>query len=131
MQITNKFNDNNLNLRVILNWIDWKRLVNGEIIGDRYNGESKIAFYNLNRFRGVPEFVDREHAVLNRSSLDIDVFIPECVLQDCRIVASKFSRALKNLTGLIDDNPLEIALRVEYPGSLKVIDVPAYSYGDS
>ena len=121
------------NIEVILNWEDWERLESGISIGNRYDGENKLLIHRTHQFNPndyesrTISFQQREYAKFDRRTMDIDVYIPHGVLRDARVSASKFSKKLGNLK-IIPDSEFrkDMKIRVLYPGSLKVIDIPAY-----
>src|SRR3989344_1917573 len=121
------------NIEVIISWEDWERLERGETIGDRYNGENKLLVHRIHPFN-PDDYESRmtslqriEYAELDRRTMDIDVYIPHGVLRDVRISASRFSERLGNLKIIPDSEFCEnMGIKVSYPGSLKVLDIPAY-----
>lgn len=123
-----------LQLEVILDFDDFKRLDRGEIIGDRYEAENKLIIHMIHPCGHSWESIQasskkREYAELNRYTEDIDIYIPQGVLRDSRISASRFIPGLNfQITPWELGDPFADAhIRMVYPGSLKIIDLsPTY-----
>ncbi|MBS3081049.1 hypothetical protein J4221_06245 [Candidatus Pacearchaeota archaeon] len=121
------------NIEVIISWEDWERLEKGETIGDRYDGENKLLVHRTHPFNSgdyeskIKSFQQKEYAEFDRTTMDIDVYIPHGVLRDVRVSASRFSERLGNLKIIPDSEFCEnMEIKVLYPRSLKVLDIPAY-----
>ena len=118
-------------LDIILSFNDLERLDRDETIGDRYNGQDKLLVHRVYPCDSMVEsrqasLKKREYAMLNRETMDIDIYVPHGVLRDARIVASHFSQALFNLQILpweMGDPWTDAHIRLEYPGSIKIIDI--------
>jgi len=122
-----------LNIEAILDWQDFERLEQGNVIGDRYDAENKLLIqmsYPFNPHDSESRqksFQKKESAEFNRTTMDIEVFIPQGVLRDARVVASNFSEKLGNLKITPSSEYCAgMKIRVVYPGSLKVIDIPDF-----
>ncbi len=119
-----------LQLEVILSWQDWERLDKGEVIGDRYDAENKLIIHMIHPCGHSWEsrsasLKQREYAKLDRETQDIDIYVPQGVLRDSRISASRFSQGLnfRIKPFALGDPYADANIKLIYPGSLKVIDL--------
>ncbi|MGV8152497.1 MAG: hypothetical protein ACP5OG_05440 [Candidatus Nanoarchaeia archaeon] len=112
-------NTRKFNINITLNWEEINILNNGGIIGDRYNGESKIEIQKVTN--------QKPYAKLNRQSLDFMVFVSQEALKDCRIIYSVYNKKLGNLyMPNIPGDRLNPKIKINYPGSLQIIDITKY-----
>jgi hypothetical protein len=121
------------NIEVILSWEDWERLDRGETIEGRYDSENKLLIHRIYPFDPTDSYSrlnslqQQEYAEFNRVSGDIDIYIPHGVLRDVRISASRFNKKIGNLRITPNSDFCEgMDIRVSYPGSLKVVDIPRF-----
>ena len=102
-----------------LNWDDWGILTKGGEIGTRYDGENKLLIRMSENGKSYAEF--------DRRIMDIFVYVSERVLRDVRCPYSVFNLELGNLNIFPTlDSCEDMDLRIYYPGSLKVLDVPCF-----
>jgi hypothetical protein len=120
-----------LNIEVGLSWEDWGILERGGIIGGRYDAENKVLIHRTHPFdpndygSKLESLKQREYAELDRVTMDIEIYIPHGVLRDARISASRFNETIGNLVIIPKSEFCEGAdIRVSYPGSLRVLDIP-------
>ena len=121
------------NLEIIISWEDWKNLDKGSVVKfryydwngylhmihpcDPYNPESKLA-----------SLKKKDYGEVNRKTAEINIYLPHGVLRHSFISASRLSTKFGNLKVIPNSRgkPWDGAfIRVEYPGSFKVIDIPA------
>jgi hypothetical protein len=75
----------------------------------------------------IKSLQQREYAKFDRTTSDIDVYIPQGVLRDARVSASRFSAKLGNLEIIPESGFCEnMEIKVSYPGSLGVFDMSRF-----
>ncbi len=135
MNIIQNSPEKKFDLRIILSWQDFERLDQGNEIGDRYNGQDKVIIHrtypiiNNSIESRLESLKQREYAIWNRETMDVDIFIPHGVLRDCRIFASNFNQGLGNLKinpWMLGEPYASAHIKIEYPISLKIIDLTPY-----
>ena len=121
------------NIEVILNQEDLEILDKGGPVVSRY-GDVKLFVYQSHPFNPdcaesrEKSFQQKEYAVYDRKTMDIEIYISQGVLRDVRVSAFLFSEKLNNLKIIPYAGPgKDLAIRVAYQGSLKVLDIPAYA----
>lgn len=108
---------------------DLDNLINGKIVIERYL-EGKLFINMINPLKNgdnrIEKLKEREYAVIDRESDDVDIFIPHAVLMDCRISASNFNQGFGNLEikpWMLGEPYASANIKVKYPNSLQIIDL--------